>query len=61
MSFEYKKNCLTCEFGSNNVSFDEDWNTDNPYKLNIVWNKHQVFSRASEIFLKKIENSFKRN
>lgn len=30
-------------------------------KLNIVWNKHQVFSRASEIFLKKIENSFKRN
>lgn len=30
-------------------------------KLNIVWNKYQVFSRASEIFLKKIENSFKRN
>ena len=36
MSLEYKKNCLTCEFGSNNVSFDGDWNSVYPDKLNIV-------------------------
>lgn len=35
MSFEYIKNCLTCEFADSNISFDEDWNSIYPDKLKL--------------------------
>ena len=36
MSFEYKKNCLTCEFGFDNDHYDEEYNPVHPDKLIIT-------------------------
>ena len=33
MNFDYKKNCLTCEFGFDNISYDENWDKIFPNKL----------------------------
>lgn len=36
MSFEYKKNCLTCEFGFDNDDYHEEYNPVHPDKLIIT-------------------------
>lgn len=33
MNFKYIRNCLTCEFGFDNCSYDENWNKVFPSKL----------------------------